>query len=89
MSRALTARRSRTRLLILAGTMLGVALVMGPTLGSTAVSLRAVWADPFDWSGNPAAAIFFMARLPRVLLAALVGAGVCRAAGQPAGLCGR
>ena len=79
MSRALTARRSRTRLLILAGAMLGVALVMGPTLGSTAVSLRAVWADPFDWSGNPAAAIFFMARLPRVLLAALVGGSLALA----------
>ncbi|NIR59921.1 MAG: iron ABC transporter permease, partial [Gammaproteobacteria bacterium] len=73
MSRGMTARRSRARLLILAGGTLAAVLVLAPTLGSTAVSLRDVWADPFDWSGNPAAAIFFVARLPRVLLAAVVG----------------
>lgn len=54
--------------------LLAVALVVAPLVGSTSLQLRRVWADPLDWAGNPQAAIFFVARLPRVVLAALVGA---------------
>jgi iron complex transport system permease protein len=61
------------------GGALLAALVVGPLVGATDIDLGAVWAAPWDWSGNPAAAIFFMARLPRVLLAALVGGSLALA----------
>ncbi len=79
MSSAVTARSRRARMIVFAGTLLAVALLIGPLVGATNISLRAVWANPFDWADNPAAAIFFMARLPRVLLAALVGGSLALA----------
>ena len=51
-------------------------LVLAPMVGSTTIRLADVWSQPFDWSSNPQAAIFFVARVPRVLLAALVGAAL-------------
>jgi iron complex transport system permease protein len=56
------------------GAMAIGALVLGPLVGSTRISLRAA----FDWSrpfaDNPDAQIFFIARLPRTLAGASVGA---------------
>ncbi len=66
-------RRRRSTLLIGSGVALAVALLLAPTVGSTSVSMQRVWADPFDWGNNPDAAVFFVARLPRVLLACMVG----------------
>ncbi|NKB89093.1 MAG: iron chelate uptake ABC transporter family permease subunit [Acidobacteria bacterium] len=74
-----TARQRRARVLAAAGALLGVGFVLGPTIGATDLDLAAVWAAPFAWDENPAAAIFFMARLPRVLLAAIVGASLALA----------
>ncbi len=55
------------------------AALLGPLIGSTAIDLGAVWRRPFDWAANPDAAIFFVARLPRVLLALLVGGSLALA----------
>jgi len=53
--------------------LLALALLGAPLVGSTRLDLSRVLADPLDWGGNSDAAIFFIARLPRVLLACLVG----------------
>jgi iron complex transport system permease protein len=76
---AVTARQRRGRVLLVGCGVLLAALAIGPLIGATDVDLRAVWAAPLDWADNPAAAIFFMARVPRVLLAALVGASLALA----------
>ncbi len=59
-----------------AGLLLLGALLVGPSVGSTSIDLRQVFASPMDWESNPEAAVFFVARLPRVILAALVGSGL-------------
>ncbi len=59
--------------------LLLVVMALAPLAGSTQISLVQVWNDPLDWSNNPDAAIFFIARLPRVLLACLVGASLALA----------
>ncbi len=66
-------RRRFVLLMAVVTFLLVAALGVAPLVGSTPVDLRRVWADPFDWAGNADAAIFFIARLPRVLLACLVG----------------
>ena len=71
--RASLPRRRRSILLVGSGVTLVLALLLAPTVGSTSVSLQRVWADPFNWGNNPDAAVFFVARLPRVLLACMVG----------------
>ena len=52
------------------------AVVAAPLAGSTHISLMRAfdWSQP--WAGNVDAQIFFVARLPRVLAAALVGAAL-------------
>lgn len=50
------------------------AIVLAPTVGSTAISLRRAFDPAIAWNDNVDAQIFFVARLPRVLAAALVGA---------------
>lgn len=79
MSPPVTARHRRARVVLFSGTFLAVALLVGPLVGATDIDVGAVWSNPFDWANNPAAAIFFMARLPRVLLAALVGGSLALA----------
>jgi iron complex transport system permease protein len=61
------------------GSLAVLAIVLAPLLGSTAISLRRAfdWAQPFD--GNVDAQIFFVARLPRTLAGALVGAALATA----------
>jgi len=49
------------------------ALVVCPLIGSTSIDLAAAAAAGFDVERSPDAAILLVARLPRVLLAALVG----------------
>jgi iron complex transport system permease protein len=48
-------------------------IVVAPTLGSTSISLARVFERAIPWSDNVDAQIFYVARLPRVLAAALVG----------------
>jgi iron complex transport system permease protein len=50
------------------------AVVLAPTAGSTSISLTRAFDRSVPWADNVDAQIFFVARLPRVLAAALVGA---------------
>lgn len=54
--------------------LLVAVIVAAPLVGSTSIDLRAVLDRSRPWDDNTAAQIFFIARLPRVLAAALVGA---------------
>lgn len=57
-----------------------VAIVLAPLVGSTHISLAAAFDRTIPFADNADAQIFFIARLPRVLAAALVG-GTLAAAG--------
>jgi iron complex transport system permease protein len=54
-------------------------LLLAPTLGSTDIRLSRVFDTSIPWSDNVDAQIFFVARLPRVLAGALVGASLAAA----------
>jgi iron complex transport system permease protein len=54
-------------------------LVIAPTIGSTSISLSKAFDRSLRWDGNVDAQIFFVARLPRVLSGALVGAALAAA----------
>ena len=54
-------------------------IVWAPTVGSTAISLARAFDTSISWSDNVDAQIFFVARLPRVLSGALVGASLAAA----------
>jgi iron complex transport system permease protein len=72
-------RRRLARTLLVFGVAAVGACVLAPLVGSTSISLRRA----FDWSvpfaGNVDAQIFFVARLPRTLAAALVGSALATA----------
>ncbi|MGD9902644.1 MAG: FecCD family ABC transporter permease [Vicinamibacterales bacterium] len=68
-------RRLWTTLPLFALAALG-AIVVAPTLGSTGISLRRAFDTSLAWADNVDAQIFFVARLPRVLAAAMVGAAL-------------
>jgi len=72
-------RRRRTFLVGGAFAALLTALLVGPLVGSTQVDLARALADPLGWERNVDAAILFVARLPRVLLAAVVGGSLALA----------
>ena len=74
--------RIRTRLVVTVtgfGLLLLVALVTGPLIGATHISLARVFDRAIPFADNADAQIFFIARLPRVLAAALVGAALAAA----------
>ncbi len=50
-------------------------MLLAPLVGSTPISLRRVFDRSIPFADNVDAQIFFVARLPRVLAAALVGSG--------------
>lgn len=54
-------------------------LLVAPTVGSTSISLVRVFDPAIPWAENVDAQIFFVARLPRVLAGALVGATLAAA----------
>lgn len=56
-----------------------VVLLLAPTLGSTRISLSRAFDMSLPWDDNVDAQIFFVARLPRVLAGALVGATLAAA----------
>lgn len=56
-----------------------VVLLLAPTVGSTPISLAKAFDRSLPWAANVDAQIFFVARLPRVLSAALVGAALAAA----------
>ncbi|HTV03339.1 MAG TPA: iron ABC transporter permease [Luteitalea sp.] len=73
--RAAAHRRWRAwRTYLFFGAVLLATLVVAPLVGSTHIDLRAVLDRSRPFEGNLDAQIFFIARLPRVLAAGLVGA---------------
>lgn len=72
----------RRRLLTVVGTF-GAAtlavLLWAPTMGSTSISLSRAFDTGIPWADNVDAQIFFVARLPRVLAGALIGATLAAA----------
>jgi iron complex transport system permease protein len=54
-------------------------LLLAPTLGSTDIRLTRVFDASIPWQDNVDAQIFFVARLPRVLAGAMVGAALAAA----------
>ena len=56
-----------------------VVLLWAPTVGTTAISLSKAFDRSIAWESNVDAQIFFVARLPRVLSGALVGATLAAA----------
>lgn len=54
-------------------------VVWAPTVGSTPISLARAFDTTVAWSSNVDAQIFFVARLPRVIAGALVGAALAAA----------
>jgi iron complex transport system permease protein len=69
----------RTRLIATTsgfGLLLLTALAVGPLLGTTSISLARVFSRTIPFADNTDAQIFFIARLPRVLAAAMVGASL-------------
>ena len=72
----------RTRLVLTIagfGVLLLAALTVAPILGATPISLARVFDGTIPFADNTDAQIFFIARLPRVLAAALVGASLAAA----------
>jgi iron complex transport system permease protein len=72
----------RTRLAVTIAvftTLLLAALVLAPVVGSTRISLARVFDRSVPFADNLDAQIFFIARLPRVVAAALVGASLAAA----------
>ena len=61
------------------GALAFAACLLAPLVGSTPIRLRAVFDRSTPWADNLDAQIFFVARLPRVLAAALVGSGLALA----------
>lgn len=68
-------RRLATIVPLYAAVTAGVLLV-APTVGSTPISLARVFDSSIPWADNVDAQIFFVARLPRVLAGAIVGAAL-------------
>jgi iron complex transport system permease protein len=69
----------RTRLIVTTtgfGLLLLAALAVAPLLGTTSISLSRVFSRTVPFADNTDAQIFFIARLPRVLAAAMVGASL-------------
>src|SRR5688572_32014115 len=58
------------------GALAVAALLLGPLVGSTRISLANVFDRSIPYADNIDAQIFFVARLPRVIAAALVGSAL-------------
>jgi len=61
------------------GALLVAACLLAPLVGSTRISLAAVFDRSRPFADNVDAQIFFIARLPRVISAALVGSALALA----------
>jgi iron complex transport system permease protein len=61
------------------GALAAAAILVAPLAGSTAISLRRAFDPSIPFADNVDAQIFFVARLPRTLAGALVGAGLAAA----------
>lgn len=63
----------------MAAVVAAVTVLLAPTVGSTSISLWRAFDPSLAWADNVDAQIFFVARLPRVLAGALVGATLAAA----------
>ncbi len=82
MTAAVRPRSVRRRVLVACagyGAMAVAACVLAPLIGSTHISLARVFDSHVPFADNTDAQIFFVARLPRVLAGALVGAALASA----------
>jgi iron complex transport system permease protein len=70
----MTVGKRMLAILPLFGAFALVVMVLAPTIGSTSISLARVFDRSVPWNDNVDAQIFFIARLPRVLAGAIVGA---------------
>ena len=61
------------------GSLATVAILLAPLAGSTSISLRRAFDTSIPFSDNVDAQIFFVARMPRTLAGALVGAALAAA----------
>jgi iron complex transport system permease protein len=75
-ARTSTVRRRLLTVVPLYAAVTAVVLLLAPTIGSTPISLTRVFDTSIAWADNVDAQIFFVARLPRVLAGALVGAAL-------------
>lgn len=69
----MTVRRRLSWTLAAFGTLACLACLLAPLVGSTPIHLSTVFDRSIPYAENPDAQIFFIARLPRVIAAALVG----------------
>lgn len=69
-------RRRLWTVLPLFAAVAALAVLVAPVVGSTPISLARAFDRSVPWAENVDAQIFFVARLPRVLAAALVGAAL-------------
>jgi iron complex transport system permease protein len=72
-------RRRLALILPAFGALAAAAIVLSPIAGSTSISLRRVFDTTIPFADNTDAQIFFVARLPRTLAGALVGASLAAA----------
>src|SRR5581483_9174805 len=69
-------RRRLAAVIVVFGTLAVAACLLAPTIGSTSIHLARVFDRRVPFADNVDAQVFFIARLPRVVAAALVGAGL-------------
>jgi iron complex transport system permease protein len=67
------------RTLLLSGALLLATVIIAPLVGSTSIDLRRAFDRSVPFSDNVDAQIFFIARMPRVLAAVVVGASLATA----------
>jgi iron complex transport system permease protein len=72
----MTIRRRMLITILSFGAFAALVLLWAPTIGSTSISLRRAFDSTLPTSENVDAQIFFVARLPRVLSGAIVGAAL-------------
>ena len=70
----MTLQRRFARTVIGFGTLAAVTILLAPAVGPTPISLARVFSRSIPFADNADAQIFFIARLPRTLAGALVGA---------------
>lgn len=75
----MTMRRRLPVVLAVSSLVTVATVVWAPTVGSTPISLARAFDTTVAWSSNVDAQIFFVARLPRVIAGALVGAALAAA----------
>jgi iron complex transport system permease protein len=72
----LSVRRRVVHAVVVFGSVAILACLLAPLVGSTPISLRRAFDSSIPFADNVDAQIFFVARLPRALAAALVGAAL-------------